>query len=227
MFSLKHPFLRLSLSLTLLLTGCAISVKPDLVKLQPMTEKPILRLGEVTETPTGSWAEYSWAGYREALMKALNDTNAKTMFANDMSNLVMNIDMVSEHEDDLVRLNSLAALSILTLGVIPLNYNSVWSVDCEITIVSPDGAVVAEYNVSEQATYNIWAMPWTPITLGFAGIRGDMDGRRISKRLTYSLADKIMTAVRNDYSKLASKLGVKAISQSEVKMAGAAAPVII
>jgi len=224
---MKHNALCLSLVFCMvLMTGCAISVKPSLVKMAPMTEKPILRLGEVTETPTGSWATYTSAGFREFLMKALDDSAASSMFSNNMSNLVMNIDMVSDHEDDLARLNSLAALSILTLGVIPLNYHSIWTSDADVMIMTPDGTMVAQYNISEQATYNIWAFPWTPITLGFAGIRGEIDARRISKRITYSMADKIMDAVKNDYSKLAAQLGVRAQPKAQVE-AAPAAPLII
>jgi len=201
----------------LLFSGCAIKVLPIVTDVAPTTKKPVIRLGEVNETVTGTWNIYPEAGFKSALLKTLRREEIASYFSNDISNLVLDIHITTDHADDGPRLSNLGALSIVTLGIIPLNYVSNWDTSCDVSITTPEGIPVADYVFHETGTYNIWAMPWTPLTLLGAGIRGEHDGGVVANRVTYSLARKIVDALEQNYDTLAAKSGHKAVAKVEKK----------
>ncbi|OGW72257.1 MAG: hypothetical protein A2Y02_02020 [Omnitrophica bacterium GWA2_52_12] len=197
--------------LAFFLPSCSIKTGPDL--LVPISEvkdrAPVLRVGEVTEALTGSWTQDPGIGtavFRNYLIDAFKEPAVASRFSPSSSNLTMNIDLVSDHESDQPRLGNLGGLSMLTLGIIPLNYFSAWDVDCKVNILSPAGETVADYVFQERGTYRIWAFPLTMLTLSGAGIRGDQDARAMFRKVAASLAAKIAEAVDNDYEKLAARV---------------------
>jgi hypothetical protein len=193
------------------LPACSIKTGPNLLTPVPVVKDraPVLRVGEITEALTGSWTQDPGMGtavFRNSLIDALKEPAIASRFSPSSSNLTMNIDLVSDHESDLPRLNSLGAMSMITLGIIPLNYFSEWNVDCKVNILSPEGETVADYVFQERGTYRIWAFPLTMLTLSGAGVRGDQDARTIYRKVAVSLAAKIADAVDKDYEKLASRV---------------------
>jgi len=200
------------IALTLGLSACAITNGPELLpEAQSVAgHEPVLRIGEISETLTGSWAQDPGIGtsvIRSHMIDALKAPDVASRFSPSSSNLTLNIDLTSDHESDQPRLASLGGISILTLGIVPLNYNSHWDVDCHVAVVGPDGMPVADYTFQERGTYRIWAMPLTMFTLLGAGIRGDRDGQEIFDRVATNLAHKIVEAVDKDYPKLAARAG--------------------
>lgn len=214
-------FLSFLLSVALIVNGgCSIKIGPDLAAPPPLsTQEPIFRVGEITENLTGTWAEPvsgpKPSGFRSAMIDALKDPQIASRFSSSAYNLTMNIELVSDHEDDLPRLNNLGALSMATLGIIPLNFFSEWNVDCSVKVMAPDGTQAADYVFQERGTYKIWAFPLTMLTLSGAGIRGDHDARIIYEKVTKSLAAKIADAIDKDYGKLAAKIGKKKVPGEE------------
>ncbi len=215
----KH-YLLVFVSLAILCNGCAITIKPDFVTVTPSSKPAIMRLGEVTETATGTWNIYPGAGFKSELQEALNKPGVANRFANELSNLSMEIHLTSDHADDGPRLSSLGALSIVTLGIIPLNYFSEWNVDCEIKIRRSDDTLVANYHLTEKGSYEIWAFPLTMFSLSGAGMRGDGDARDIKAKVTNNLAAKIVEIIDNNYEELAPLAGKGAMA----KPAGTPAP---
>ncbi len=197
--------------LAFFLPACSVKTGPNLLT-PPSTVKdrePVLRLGEVTEALTGSWTQDPGIGtavFRNYVIDAFKKPAIASRFSSSSSNLTMNIDLVSDHESDQPRLSSLGALSMATLGIIPLNYFSAWDVDCKVTILSPTGETAADYVFQERGTYTIWAYPLTMLTLSGAGIKGDHDARIIFTKVADSLAAKIAEAVDQDYEKLAARV---------------------
>ncbi len=188
-------------------SSCAITMKPDLVEVPRAERPPVVRLGTVTETVTGTWNIYPSAGFKADVQDALSQAGPASRFSNDLSNLTMEIHLISDHEDDGPRLGSLGGLSIVTLGIIPLNYFSEWNIDGEIKLRRSDDTLVANYHVSEKATYEIWAYPLTMFTLFGAGIRGDGDARTIAKKISNNLAAKVVAIIDNNYDELARLAG--------------------
>ena len=193
------------------LSACSIKTGPDLLTSIPAAKdrEPVLRVGEVTEALTGSWTQDPGIGtvvFRNYLIDAFKEPAIASRFSPSSSNLTMNIDLVSDHASDQPRLGNLGAVSMATLGIIPLNYFSAWDVDCKVTILSPAGETVADYVFQERGTYRIWAYPLTMLTLSGAGARGDQDARAVFKKVGASLAEKIADAIDQDYEKLAARV---------------------
>jgi len=198
--------------LALGLSACAIKNGPEfLPEAGPVAGRaPVLRVGEISETLTGSWTQDPGVGtsaIRSHMIDALQAPDVASRFSPSSSNLTLNIDLTSDHESDRPRLSTLGGISILTLGIVPLNYHSHWDVDCRVEVIGQDGAPVADYLFQERGTYRIWAMPLTMFTLLGAGIRGEQDGHEIFERVATNLARKIAEAVDNDYPKLAARVG--------------------
>lgn len=187
--------------------GCSITLGPEKLPMSRATEKPLLQLGEVTETFTGTWvreARANGSGFKPFLIRALGGDEAGSLFSSDPSSMTMRLHLVSNHESDAPRLLGLGCLSMMTLGIIPLKYYSEWNVQCRITILSPDGIVIAKYPpIHETGSYKIWAFPLTMFTLFGASFRGSDDAREMSSRIVHNLSAKIMKTVRSDYARLA------------------------
>ncbi|HEX9779736.1 MAG TPA: hypothetical protein VGB20_00820 [bacterium] len=195
----------------LALPACAIKNGPALLPeaTQLGAREPVLRVGEITETLTGSWTQDPGIGtsvFRSHMIDALKVPDVAARFSPESSNLTVNIDLTSDHESDGPRLANLGALSIATLGIIPLNYHSHWDVDCHVTVLAPDGSRLADYTFQERGTYRIWAMPLTMFTLLGAGIRGEQDGNAVFRLVTTNLARKIVEAVDKDHPKFAARV---------------------
>ncbi len=201
------------------ITGCSIKTGPNLTTpVSTSPKEPLFRVGEITENMTGSWVNSAYgkpSGFRAALIDALKKPEIASRFSPSSSSLTLNMDLVSDHEDDGPRLSNLGMLSIATLGIIPLNYFSQWNVDCSIKVIASDGNQVADYVFQETGTYKIWAFPLTMLTLSGAGIRGDHDGRVIYDKVAKSLAAKIAAAIDQDYERLAARAGKKIVIKEE------------
>ena len=185
--------------LFLMLSGCAISLGPQSIVLTESQKPPIFKLDRINENLSGAWG----GGFRPFLANALNEPAAASFFTKDGSGLAMQIDITASHEDDGPRLIGVGLLSIVTLGVIPLHYNSEWLVKCDVTIKSDDGAVLNRYSVQSTGVYDIWTYPLTMFTLLGASMRGDQDGKEILKRIAADLTYQIMNAIDTDYRRLA------------------------
>jgi len=196
-----------ALSLCVMFSGCAIKLKPDLVAIAHDEKTPVVRLGEITETLTGTWKVYPQFGFKDNLVKALNASAPSSRFSNSLSNVTLSIHLTSDHEDDAPRLTSLGTLSMVTLGIIPLSYHSEWKVDCEVKLHREDGTLVGSYNLSEVGTYDIQVYPLTMLSLSGAGIRGDSDGLKIADRIASSLALKITKIIDENYNEFARYAG--------------------
>jgi hypothetical protein len=182
-----------------MLSGCAISLGPQSIVLTESQKPPIFKLDRINENLSGAWP----GGFRPFLANALSEPAAASFFTKDGSGLAMQIDITASHEDDAPRLIGVGVLSILTLGIIPLHYNSEWLVKCDVTIKSDDGAVLNRYSVQSTGVYDIWAYPLTMFSLFGASMRGDQDGKEILKRTATDLAYQIMNAIDADYRNLA------------------------
>lgn len=186
--------------------GCMITLRPEWAELRKPTREPILRLGEVKERFTGTWAGEALShtiGIRNGLLRALGEPEAAALFSGDPDNLVVNLDIVSDHEADPPRLFLLGCVSIFTLGLLPLSYHSEWNVQCEVTIRGPEGSVAAKYPTRVTGSYNIYALPPTMFTLFAASFRGPRDGAQVFRRMANNLAADILKAVATDYPRLA------------------------
>ncbi len=201
--------------------------------LKPLSEPSVLRLGEVTETLTGTWSIYAnqpgmgVTGFRGALLAALETPEAKSALSNPASNLSLDIHLTSDHEDDGPRLANLGALSLVTLGIIPLNYFSEWRVTADVKIRERDETLVTDYVFHERGTYSIWAFPLTMFTLAGAGIAGDSDYRNITRRVANNLTFKIIQAVEKDYAKFAARSGVAQSSAAAPSHETAPKPLVV
>ncbi|MSR77094.1 MAG: hypothetical protein EXS63_02550 [Candidatus Omnitrophica bacterium] len=201
----------LTLCLTLIQSGCSIKIGPEFVNIPPSERAPIFRIGDITESVTGSWAQSptgaakSFSAFRSALTDELKKRELASRFSPSSTNLNLNIDLISDHDDDGPRLSNLGGLSMITFGIIPLNFFSEWLADCKVTVTTPDGQSVADYTFQERGTYKIWAFPITMFTLLGAGIRGDQDWRRVQACVANNLASKIAEALDKDYDTLAAK----------------------
>jgi hypothetical protein len=201
-----------ALLIALSLPACAISNGPKyLPEVEPAAQhEPVLRVGEISETLTGSWTQDPGIGtsaIRSPMIDALKESDVAARFSHSSSNLTLNIDLTTDHESDGPRLANLGGLSLLTLGILPLNYNSHWDVDCHVEVIGLDGAPLADYTFHERGSYEIWAMPLTMFTLLGAGIRGESDGQEVFKRVATNLARKIAVAMDDDHARFAARVG--------------------
>ena len=129
----------------LLLAGCVVQTGPTMMKLEPPPGPPLFRLGNVNERLSGTWAKAGGVGVREPLMTLLRQQEAAALFSNAPSNLTLQLDLVYDHENDQPRLMGVGFLSMLTLGLVPLPYDSVWNMDCIASVLKNDGAPVTKY----------------------------------------------------------------------------------
>lgn len=197
---LRPPFLALLVAVV----GCSVTVGPEPARVPHSAERPLLRLEEVSETLTGSWASLPNVGFRRSLTDALHQAGPASIFTNEPSALSLRIDLVSDHENDEPRLVGLGLLSMATLGMLPLKYYSEWRVQCDVTVRMADGTVVAKYPLQETGTYQMWAFPPTMFSLFFGGmLQGETDGRRMERNTANNLAAKIVEAIHADHPRLA------------------------
>jgi len=204
-FYKKHPLSLLSVVL-IFISGCAIAVGPNLLPVSPLNGKPIVRIGKVEETLTGTWASYPNVGFRSAMEKALKRKEFSSHFSNEAP-LVLNVRLTSDHADDNPRALTLAVMSGITFGFLPLTYDSVWNIQCEAIVQNSGGSTVAQYILQEAGTYHICCFPWTPVSLFFAALRGRGDSRKMADQTTFALAAKIMSAIEADYLRLVPMAG--------------------
>ncbi|HNV85907.1 MAG TPA: hypothetical protein PKL97_02930 [Candidatus Omnitrophota bacterium] len=177
--------------------GCAIKLGPDPVIL-PRLEGGSFRLGEVTETATGTWNRFPDAGIKGPFLGALKNPEASTFFSGGVSSLVADIHLTTDHEDDGPRLTQLGALSMITLGIFPLKYHSEWNVQCRVTVKNGEGNSIGSYNFTEQGLYEIRVYPLTMFALFGAGMRGASDAVTIHNRMANALVDKMMRTLNKD-----------------------------
>jgi len=167
---------------------------------------------------TGTWEIYPEAGFKSSLLRVLRTSAVESYFSNDMSSLVLDIHITTEHADDAPRLSNLGALSIATLGIIPLNFVSNWDIDCDVSISKTDGTPIADYVFHETGVYDIWAFPWTPLTLLGAGIRGNHDGGKVAHNVFMTLVKKIIDTIEQNYTELSKHAGKQTVSTEETKV---------
>jgi len=193
-------------ALLLAAPGCMIRLRPEWAELKKSTQPPILRLGEVKETFTGSWTTEQLGhavSLRSVLLRVLGEAEFASRLSGDPDSLTLSLDLVSDHESDTPRLFLLGCLSLGTLGLLPLNYHSEWNLRCEATLKGPDGTIVAKYPAQTTGSYDIFALPPTMFTLFAASFRGSGDAGRIFRRMSTSLAAGIVKAADADYARLA------------------------
>ncbi|HUT34868.1 MAG TPA: hypothetical protein VNE39_15370 [Planctomycetota bacterium] len=184
--------------------GCMIWLRPEWAELKKSTQPPILRLGEIKETFTGTWvAGGTQTSLRNHLLSAFARPEAAALFSGDPDSLTLNLDIVSDHEDDMPRMFVLGCLSIGTLGLLPLTYHSEWNLQCSVTVKGPDGTVVAKYPVQTTGSYDIWALPPTMFTLFAGSFRAPGDAGRIFRRMVHRVVADVSKAVDTDYPRLA------------------------
>jgi len=201
-------FLILYCSAALTFVGCSIKLGPDPVTSFQTSNAGLVRIGEVTEIMTGTWSQLpNRIGFKNNFLGSLRKPEVASFFSGGVSSLIMDVRLTSDHEDDAARLSSLGALSMVTIGIIPLNFHSEWNVQCQVTLKNSDGEQVAIYNLNEKGTYEIWAYPLTMFSLFGAGTRGETDGRDVFKRVCDNLVDKIIKTIEKDSQPLASKSG--------------------
>ena len=175
--------------------------EPGPAELKRSAQPPLLRPGQVSEEFTGSWAPIARAqgwGRGDALLRVLRHSDAASLLSSDPASLTLDARLVSDHEDDGPRLFLLGAMSIATIGCIPLPYHSEWLTTCDVTLRTADSRVVAEYPLQVEGAYDIWAFPLTMFTLGAAGLRGAKDGAEIRQRMASHLAADLMEQVAAD-----------------------------
>ena len=190
-------------------SGCSIKLGPDPVTSFERAEAGLVRMGEVTETMTGTWAQLPGRyGFKSALLDALKKPEVAPLFEGGASNLIMDISLTSDHEDDGARLTGLGALSLITIGIIPLSYHSEWNVSCKLTLKNSEGNQVAVYNLNEKGTYDIQAYPLTILAFCGSWASGPSDGKEIFKRVAANLADKIVRTLQKDSRALVSQGGM-------------------
>ena len=186
--------------------GCSIKLSPEPAEVTRASQAPVLRLGQVTEELTGTWAAAArangWGG-KHPLIHMLRQSEGASLLSRDRASLTMDIHLVSDHEHDDPRLFLLGCMSIATVGVIPLPFHSEWSTRCDVLIKDARGAAVAEYPLHVKGCYDIWAYPPTMFTLGAAGLRGPQDGAEVRRRMTTHLVADLQKAVGADYARLA------------------------
>ncbi len=188
-----------------LASGCITTLGPDPgpepgAPLGPAT----LRLAPIEEVLTGSWAQTpDVGGFKADLAAALARAPRGERFATTSGNLALEIVLTSDHADDGPRLVGLGALSLVTVGIIPLHYRSEWRVDCRATIKSAGGAALHEIALQETGVYDVWALPLTMFSLLGAGIAGDSDWVEIRRRTAESLATRLVTAIDAEHEALA------------------------
>lgn len=187
--------------------GCSIKLGPDPVRMAQSANPGLARLGDVTESVTGTWNIYPTSGVKSQFLTALKKPEAAAFFSGGIDSLIMDVQLTSDHESDHPRLSSLGALSMLTIGIIPLSYHSEWNIQCKVTLKNSSGAQVGIYNITEKGTYDIWAYPLTMFSLFGAGVRGESDWQELSKRTCESLVNKIMESIGKDYQTLSSRSG--------------------
>ncbi|MBI4550498.1 MAG: hypothetical protein HY714_06195 [Candidatus Omnitrophica bacterium] len=204
----KMKCLSFILIAAVLFNGCSIKLGPDPVdELRPATQG-LVRIGDVTETLTGSWANFpNRVGIKQEFMGVLKKPEVSSFFGGGISSLVMDIQITTDHIDDGARLTSLGGLSLLTIGIIPLNFRSEWDVQCKVTLKTSEGVQAAVYNFTEKGVYEIWAYPLTMFSLFGAGVRGESDFWAICRRVSENLVDKIIQTVERDAAALSSQAG--------------------
>lgn len=196
----------LTAALVAVSAGCSIKLGPEPVTAFQNGGDGRVRTGAITETMTGNWAALpNRVGFKNSFLAALSKPEVAPFFSGGVSSLVMDVHLTSDHLDDEARLTSLGALSMVTIGIIPLKYHSEWNVQCQVTLKNSGGAQSAVYHFNEKGTYDIWAFPLTMFSLFGAGIRGEGDGNEIFKRVSENLVDKIIQAIEADSGALASQ----------------------
>jgi len=186
-------------------SGCVITTGPKTPWMHSQWLEGVLRLGEVNTSFTGTWAAAApkASGFDGAMAAALHEGPSASLFTGDPAGLVLHVDMTVDHADDTPRLMSLGLMSVLTAGVVPLWFTSVWDAQATARVVTGEGREVARYRLHAQGTYKIFALPPTMFTLLGAGIRGDNDYKSVERKISKSLAQKLYAAVRSDHARLA------------------------
>jgi len=203
LFSLRRSLWLVSLAVSL--TSCAYNIGPGPLAVQPFSRKPVVAIGEVSETLTGTWSSFSNAGFRTAMGKSLDRPEFASYFS-DHAPLILNVHLTSDHDDDWPRALPLAAMSGMTFGLFPLTFDSHWTVQCEAVVLDEKGMTVAQYSAQETGTYHICTFPWTPVSLFFAMLRGRHDSQTVAKKTTFNLVAKLVKSIDEDYSRLAQKV---------------------
>ena len=211
----------------LLMWGCSIKLGPDPVTFPAAERVPVVRIGEVTEKLTGTWASMPNAGFKNDVLSALQSPEAAPFFSGDPSSLIMNIELTTDHADDAPRLSSLGALSMVTLGVIPLRYYSEWNLHANVKLLDPQGETVSQYMVSDKGHYRILTFPPTMLWLFTAGIRGESDGQEIFNRASRSLVKRIAETIDRDYNTLVERKSFGAAAASGTHSTALSQPVIV
>lgn len=186
------------------LTGCLVMTGPSLAPLERNSSPGLIRLGDVKVRFTGTWAEHMEPdSFTSTLNYALRDAELADMYTGDPEGLILDVELVVDHQADEPRLVALGLLSMATIGAVPMYYYSEWNAQGDVRIRTGDGREVGRYALVETGTYRVIALPPTMFTLLGAGIRGDSDGKNMTKKVSRNIARKIYAKVSADRTRLA------------------------
>ncbi|MEK6582700.1 MAG: hypothetical protein AABZ25_09990, partial [Nitrospirota bacterium] len=92
--NIKKYLFCLIFCLFFMVSGCAIALGPPTVDLKESQRPPIFRLEQVSEQKSGSGSE-EWPGFRDLLIRALNQPPASSIFTKVSSGLALKVELRS------------------------------------------------------------------------------------------------------------------------------------
>ncbi|GEM_PF-1074917 len=197
--------------LLMVLSGCWVATGPDPRAMPVSAGPPVMQLGEVTEKFTGTWTT---EGPKSDFVKSkvIKSIRNSKMVSNDASNLILKINITSDHVSDGPRLFELGFVSCITLGLFPLDYHSEWTVHCDVQVTMADGRIVARYPIQEVGTFDITVWPPTWLFLNLNWPFGGMYGRQMNEKTANNVSVQIIETINSDYQRLAQARDLNAIA---------------
>ena len=188
------------LVLALASSGCAINIGPPAADLLEQPRPPILRLGRINEELIGKWPG---GGLRNHMVNAFSEPGVAGLFTKDTTALTLQIDVKATQPNDILYFVGMAILSLGTLGVPPIHYDTEWPATAEVKILTGDGRVLNQSTIKTKGTYEIWAFPLTMFSLLTAGLRAPEDGQKIKAMMARDLVAQIVRGIDAEYETLA------------------------
>ncbi|HUT34871.1 MAG TPA: hypothetical protein VNE39_15385 [Planctomycetota bacterium] len=209
----------LCMGLILSASGCVATFRPKWAELERPTQPPILRLGEVKESFTGTWVSAGkQRSIRNVLLSALAQPQAAALFSDDPGNLTLNLDIVLDGEDDDPQSFEICGKCVLTLGLIPLTWHTEHNLRCDVSIKSPDDFVVAKYRTHVTGSNDVLFLPPTMVTMLGGPVGGRIAIASIFRRMARSVVADIMKRVTTDYPRLAEVKQSRAVAAGQAPL---------